>query len=83
MALFGAAAVGAIAFTLIERRMGSRALIPADLLRNRSFFASCMAVLMMSAIFFAAGLVISVLFIGGKAAKELRVAHWQHRAHVP
>jgi EmrB/QacA subfamily drug resistance transporter len=54
LALFGVAAAGAIAFVLIERRVGSMALVPADVLRNRTFFASCMAVLMMSAIFFAA-----------------------------
>src|SRR5206468_829942 len=52
--LFALAAVGGIAFVLIERRAGSMALVPADVLRNRTFLASCLAVLMMSAIFFAA-----------------------------
>ncbi len=54
LGLFGLALVGAIAFFLIERYVGSMALVPADVLKNRQFLASCMAVLMMSAIFFAA-----------------------------
>jgi MFS family permease len=41
-------------FFLAERRQGARALVPADVLRNRVFAASCIAVLLMSAIFFAA-----------------------------
>jgi EmrB/QacA subfamily drug resistance transporter len=42
------------AFVLVERRAGSKALIPPDVLRNRAFFAACITVLLMSAIFFAA-----------------------------
>jgi EmrB/QacA subfamily drug resistance transporter len=42
------------AFFLAERRLGARALVPADVLGNRVFAASCAAVLLMSAIFFSA-----------------------------
>ena len=41
-------------FLLAERRLGDRALVPAVVLRNRVFTASCGAVLLMSAIFFSA-----------------------------
>ena len=54
LALFGIAAVALAAFVFVERRAGSKALVPRDVLGNRSFFAACMTVLMMSAIFFAA-----------------------------
>ncbi len=40
-------------FVVIERRMGDSALIPPDVARNTSFAASCLAILMMSATFFA------------------------------
>jgi EmrB/QacA subfamily drug resistance transporter len=40
-------------FVAIERRMGDSALIPPDVVRNTSFSASCLAILMMSATFFA------------------------------
>ncbi len=42
------------AFIPIERRAGLRALIPAGVIRNESFRASCVAILLMSATFFAA-----------------------------
>ncbi len=54
LALFGLFAAAFAAFVLVERRAGARALIPRDVLENRAFFAACMSVLMMSAIFFAA-----------------------------
>jgi MFS family permease len=41
-------------FALIERRAGARALVPGDVIRNREFFAACMATLLMSALFFSA-----------------------------
>jgi MFS family permease len=41
------------AFVLIERRLGERALIPPDVMRNRDFSAACLTVLLLSAIFFA------------------------------
>jgi EmrB/QacA subfamily drug resistance transporter len=40
-------------FVAIERRMGRNALIPPDVARNTSFAMSCLAILMMSATFFA------------------------------
>jgi MFS family permease len=41
-------------FLLAERRLGARALVPADVLRNRVFAASCAVMLLISAIYFAA-----------------------------
>jgi MFS family permease len=41
-----------IAFVLIQRRLGERALVPPDVMRNRKFSAACLAVLLLSAIFF-------------------------------
>jgi MFS family permease len=38
----------------VERRAGERALVPASIIRNRDFAAACAAVLLMSAVFFAA-----------------------------
>jgi len=42
------------AFVPIERRAGMSALVPRDVMRNESFRASCLAILFMSATFFAA-----------------------------
>jgi EmrB/QacA subfamily drug resistance transporter len=44
---------GLAAFAAIERRAGSGALIPADVARNQTFAFACLAVLLMSATFFA------------------------------
>jgi EmrB/QacA subfamily drug resistance transporter len=52
--LFALAAAALAGFVLIERRAGTMALVPNDVLKNRAFLPACMAVLMMSAIFFAA-----------------------------
>jgi EmrB/QacA subfamily drug resistance transporter len=52
--LFALAAVLVGAFLPIERRAGKSALIPRDVMRNESFRASCLAILFMSATFFAA-----------------------------
>ncbi|HEY7105238.1 MAG TPA: DHA2 family efflux MFS transporter permease subunit [Acidimicrobiia bacterium] len=41
-------------FVWVERQQGAGALVPSDVLRNRVFTASCIVVLLMSAIFFAA-----------------------------
>ncbi len=41
-------------FPLIERRAGMSALVPREVIRNESFRASCLAILFMSATFFAA-----------------------------
>jgi len=52
--LFALAAVLVAAFLPIERRAGMSALIPRDVMKNESFRASCLAILFMSATFFAA-----------------------------
>ncbi len=54
LAQFVLFAVAFAAFVLVERRAGAKALIPPDVLANRAFFAACITVLLMSAIFFAA-----------------------------
>lgn len=43
-----------IAFVPLERRAGRHALVPREVMRNESFTASCVAILFMSATFFAA-----------------------------
>jgi len=43
-----------VAFLPIERRAGMSALVPREVIRNESFRASCLAILFMSATFFAA-----------------------------
>jgi EmrB/QacA subfamily drug resistance transporter len=48
------AAVLLISFLPIERRAGLNALVPRDVMANESFRASCLAILLMSATFFAA-----------------------------
>jgi EmrB/QacA subfamily drug resistance transporter len=50
--VFGVVMLGL--FLFVERRQGAGALVPSDVLRNRVFAASCVAVLLMSALFFAA-----------------------------
>jgi EmrB/QacA subfamily drug resistance transporter len=52
--LLALAAVMLIAFVPIERRAGKHALVPRAVMRNESFTASCLAILFMSATFFAA-----------------------------
>jgi EmrB/QacA subfamily drug resistance transporter len=52
--LFALAVAGLAAFVPIERRAGSHALIPRQVIRNENFTASCVAVLFMAATFFAA-----------------------------
>jgi EmrB/QacA subfamily drug resistance transporter len=47
------AAAMMLAFLPIERRAGTHALVPKEVMRNESFTASCVAVLFMSATFFA------------------------------
>jgi len=53
VALLAIAAVLVLAFVPIERRAGAHALVPREIMRNRSFTASCVAILFMSATFFA------------------------------
>jgi EmrB/QacA subfamily drug resistance transporter len=52
--LLAIAAVLLLAFIPIERRADRHALVPREVMRNRSFSASCVAILFMSATFFAA-----------------------------
>ncbi|MGZ5336525.1 MAG: DHA2 family efflux MFS transporter permease subunit [Solirubrobacterales bacterium] len=54
VALFALFAVLIIAFPFVERRAGHYALVPSDVMRNRDFSYSCAAILLMSAVFFAA-----------------------------
>jgi EmrB/QacA subfamily drug resistance transporter len=51
--LLALAAILVAAFVPIERRAGTHALVPREIMRNRSFTASCVAILFMSATFFA------------------------------
>jgi EmrB/QacA subfamily drug resistance transporter len=53
LGLLALAAVLVLSFVPIERRAGSHALVPRAVMRNRSFSASCVAILFMSATFFA------------------------------
>ena len=52
--LFTLSGVALAKFFFVERRAGDGALVPDDVMRNTGFAAACLAVLMMSAIFFAA-----------------------------
>jgi EmrB/QacA subfamily drug resistance transporter len=53
LGLFVLAVLLLAGFALIERRAGDAALIPPDVIANRSFRAACLTVLMISAVFFA------------------------------
>jgi EmrB/QacA subfamily drug resistance transporter len=52
--LFVIAVIGVVGFVPLERRAGRHALIPPAIIANRDFAASCVAILCMSATFFAA-----------------------------
>jgi EmrB/QacA subfamily drug resistance transporter len=52
LGLFAACALLLIAFSLIERRAGPRALVPREVMGNPPFRAACLATLLMSAVFF-------------------------------
>jgi EmrB/QacA subfamily drug resistance transporter len=54
IAMFALSAVLIAAFLPIERRAGTSALVPRAVMKNESFRASCVAVTLMSATFFAA-----------------------------
>ncbi len=64
--LFALAAVALVAFSFVERRAGDDALVPGNVLRNRSFAAACLSTLLCSAIFFAA-----LLYLPQFMSKEL------------
>jgi Na+/melibiose symporter-like transporter len=54
LALLAACPLLLAVFVVIERRAGDSALIPPDVIANRAFALACLAVLLMSAVFFAA-----------------------------
>ena len=60
--LFAIAAVALVSFVFVERKQGSAALVPSDVLRNPVFAAACATVLLMSAIFFSALLYLPQFF---------------------
>ena len=66
-ALFILSGVAIAGFYAVERGAGTRALVPSDVMQNRSFAAAGLATLMMSAIFFAA-----LLYLPQFMIKELK-----------
>jgi EmrB/QacA subfamily drug resistance transporter len=72
LGLFAVAAVALVAFALVERRADEASLVPRDVLGNRAFFASCITVLLMSAIFFSA-----LMFVPQFMIRELRFSAMQ------
>jgi EmrB/QacA subfamily drug resistance transporter len=66
VALFVVSVLALAAFVVVERGADDKALVPRDVLGNRTFFAACIAVLLMSAIFFA-----TLLFLPQFMAKRL------------
>jgi EmrB/QacA subfamily drug resistance transporter len=52
-----------VSFVFVERRAGQHALVPSDVIRNHDFAWTCAAILMMSAVFFAAMLYMPQLMI--------------------
>jgi EmrB/QacA subfamily drug resistance transporter len=66
VAMLALAAAMIVAFVPIERRAGAHALVPKEIMRNESFTASCLAILFMSATFFA-----SLLYLPQFMEKQL------------
>ncbi len=62
LGLFAVCVLMLLAFGLVERRAGTWALIPRDVIGNPGFRAACIATLMMSAVFFAALLFLPQFF---------------------
>jgi MFS family permease len=52
-----------VAFSTIERRAGEQALVPRDVIENRDFAYTCGAIVLMSAVFFAAMLYLPQMMI--------------------
>jgi EmrB/QacA subfamily drug resistance transporter len=52
LAMFALGVILLVVFATIERRVGEAALIPPDVISNRSFRAACLTVLTISAVFF-------------------------------
>jgi EmrB/QacA subfamily drug resistance transporter len=66
-ALLGISALALVGLAVIERRAGSGALVPGNVMGKRDFLAASLTVLMMSAIFFAA-----LVYLPQFMAKQLR-----------
>jgi len=62
VSLFVVGAALLVAFFRYERTQGDGALVPTEVLRNRTFAAACLATLLMSAIFFSALLYVPQFF---------------------
>jgi len=62
LVLFAVFVVLLAAFVIIERRAGGHALVPRDVMSNRSFMSACLAVLLMSPLFFVALMYLPQLF---------------------
>lgn len=54
LAMLALSVISFLAFTQIEQRMGSAALVPRSVIANRRFVAACMTILFLSAVFFSA-----------------------------
>jgi EmrB/QacA subfamily drug resistance transporter len=67
VALLGFSALSLVLLAVIERRAGSGALVPGNVMGKRDFLAASLTVLMMSAIFFAA-----LVYLPQFMAKQLR-----------
>jgi EmrB/QacA subfamily drug resistance transporter len=52
LALFAGCVLLLVAFAVVERHAGARALVPRDVIRNPAFRTACLATLLMSAVFF-------------------------------
>jgi EmrB/QacA subfamily drug resistance transporter len=52
LGLFAASALLLVAFSLLERRLGAKALVPREVMSNAAFRAACLTTLLMSAVFF-------------------------------
>ena len=52
IALLAVSPLGLLAFALAERKAGASALLPPDVIRNPTFAPACIAVLLLSAVFF-------------------------------
>ena len=63
VALLALSAALIVSFVFVERRAGDHALVPPDVMRNRDFAYTCAAILLMSAVFFAAMLYLPQLMI--------------------
>ena len=54
IALLALSVILILSFVFVERRAGKHALVPPDVIKNRDFAYTCAAILLMSAVFFAA-----------------------------